>query len=64
MGCYDEEMDKWNTVTNVHNGISQTELYHLQNSLITKMNDMKIIKEIPSWLNISNSFKYLLQLHK
>jgi DNA ligase-3 len=57
MGCYDEEMDKWNTVTNVHNGISQTELYHLQNSLITKMNDMKIIKEIPSWLNISNSCK-------
>ncbi|XP_014471668.1 PREDICTED: DNA ligase 3 [Dinoponera quadriceps] len=49
MGCYDEERDKWLTVTKVHTGHSDAALAELQNELdMVKIG--KDTEKLPSWL--------------
>ncbi|KAL6424114.1 hypothetical protein ACFW04_009769 [Cataglyphis niger] len=49
MGCYDEERDKWLTVTKVHTGHDDTTLMELQNQLdMVKIG--KDVEKLPSWL--------------
>ncbi|GAB1868521.1 DNA ligase [Camponotus japonicus] len=49
MGCYDEERDKWLTVTKVHTGHDDTTLMALQDELdMVKIG--KDVDKLPSWL--------------
>ncbi|XP_070172675.1 DNA ligase 3 isoform X2 [Polyergus mexicanus] len=50
MGCYDEERDKWLTVTKVHTGHDDTTLAELQDQLdMVKIG--KDVEKLPSWLH-------------
>lgn len=56
LGCYDEENDKWKTVTKCANGLDDDTLVSIQSSMRNSMVQInKNFESVPDWLDITRA---------